>query len=161
MFVLTALPDTFPVPLDGAGMPGVVVHVRPLDAEELAKWFDLYPPGSQQDNLAAIRLARQQLASVDGLQISRAGAAPALFDAADPVHVRELLRQKGVAGEIFTAIVNQAGLTKAQAGKSDSLSDSPAAPSGANSPAADAPPHSEINTSAGCPIPDAIPVPHG
>lgn len=157
MFVLTTLPDTIPVPLDDVGLPGVVAHVRPLDADELATWFDLYPPGTHQDNIAAVRLSRQQLARVDGLTIQKEGEEPTAFDVKNPLHVRELLRQRKVSGTLFTAILERANLLEIQAGKSGSPSDSPGAQNGATSSAAVAPTDGETSSTADSPAPAASP----
>ncbi len=161
MFVLTALPETIPVPLDDAGLPGVVAHVRPLDDMDLARWLDMFPPGSGQQYVATVYIAKKQLVRVDGISLrATERAEPTAFDPANDVHMRTLFIQretKSVAALIVDAVWTRANLTEAQAKKSVSPSDSHRAPNGATSPAAAAMTPGETPTTADSPRAAASP----
>lgn len=88
MYALPILPDEMRVPLDEAGLAGVVAVLRPLDVEEQAKWNDAFP-GQKERNTAAVALVRQQLLRLEGLEFVQ-GDQRVSYDRDNPLHFRSL-----------------------------------------------------------------------
>lgn len=152
-FTLAILPETFPVSLDALGMTGVVAHLRPLDADELAGYFDKFPYTSPDQNAGSVWLLKQRIASVEGVDLG--DGTP--FDAADPQHVRAFLSNRLVVNALYAALMDRAGLGAALEKKSASPSVSPAAPSGAISSAGNAATSGETRITAASRPPSASP----
>ncbi len=130
---LPILANELRLPLDDAGLPGVVAVVRPLDVEEAARWHDAF---GNEMHFGSTACVKQQLIRLEGLTMYNEAGNEVPFSMKDELHFRSLPAE--LVTYVFTRLYERTRLQENAEKNSDSPSVSGGTSSSAVSPAAPA-----------------------